>query len=251
MLDLFSGIGGFSLGLERTGGFKTVAFCEVEPFCKRVLRKHWPEVPIYDDVRELTGDRLRADGVPVDVICGGFPCQDISIAGKGAGLDGERSGLWREFARLIGEIRPRYAIVENTAALLDRGLGRVLADLAARGYDAWWSCLRACDVGAPHIRDRLWLVAHPQGSKKGSTATRNCHREFEATRALSSTQTGRRAGDFGGARWHPEPTVCRVDDGVSANVDRVAALGNAVVPQIPELIGHAIIAAEQRQKEVA
>ncbi len=126
VLDLFSGIGGFSLGLERTGGFKTVAFCEIESFPRKVLAKHWPEVPIYEDVRQLTVERLATDGISVDVICGGFPCQDISVAGKGAGLAGERSGLWSEFARLIGEIRPRYAIVENVAALLSRGLGDVL-----------------------------------------------------------------------------------------------------------------------------
>ncbi len=104
LLDLFSGIGGFSLGLERSGGFKTVAFCEVEPFCVKVLNKHWPEVPVYGDIRELNADRLAADGIAVDAICGGFPCQDISMAGKGAGIEGERSGLWSEYARLIGEL---------------------------------------------------------------------------------------------------------------------------------------------------
>src|SRR4051812_44846123 len=120
-LDLFSGIGGFSRGLERTGGFQTVAFCEIEPFCRRVLAKHWPDVPCYEDIKTLTADRLLDDGlVPVDVICGGFPCQDISVAGKGAGIDGERSGLWSEYARLIGEIQPRFIIVENVSALLAR-----------------------------------------------------------------------------------------------------------------------------------
>ncbi|MCP4000455.1 MAG: DNA cytosine methyltransferase, partial [Gammaproteobacteria bacterium] len=122
VLDLFSGIGGFSLGLERTGGFKTVAFCEIEAYPRKVLAKHWPDVPQYTDVRELTGDRLRQDGITVDVITGGFPCQDISVAGKGAGIEGERSGLWSEIARLTGEIRPRYVILENVSALLGRGL---------------------------------------------------------------------------------------------------------------------------------
>src|SRR5512139_2412547 len=112
VLDLFSGIGGFSLGLERAG-MRTVAFCEIDPFCRRVLAKHWPDVPCYDDVRTVTADRLRTDGIgPIDAICGGFPCQDISLAGKGAGLDGKRSGLWFEYARIIGELRPRYVIVE-------------------------------------------------------------------------------------------------------------------------------------------
>ena len=112
VLDLFSGIGGFSLGLERAG-MTTVAFCEIDPFCRKVLAKHWPDVPIYEDIRELTGERLATDGIVADVITGGFPCQDISVAGKQAGLDGDRSSLWTELCRIIGEIRPRYATVEN------------------------------------------------------------------------------------------------------------------------------------------
>src|SRR5574343_1702489 len=118
VLDIFAGIGGFSLGLERTGGFETVAFCEIDPFCRRVLAKHWPDVPCYEDVRSLTAERLAADGIAVDVICGGFPCQDISVAGKGAGIEGSRSGLWSEYARIIGEVRPRYAWVENSPLLV-------------------------------------------------------------------------------------------------------------------------------------
>jgi DNA (cytosine-5)-methyltransferase 1 len=160
-LDLFSGIGGFSLGLERTGGFETVAFCEIDPFCRRVLAKHWPTVRQYEDVRTLTAERLSADGISVDVICGGFPCQDISFAGKGAGIKGERSGLWTEYARLVDEIRPSFVIVENVAALLSRGLDVVLGDLATLGFDAEWHCIPAAAVGAPHRRDRLWIVAYP------------------------------------------------------------------------------------------
>src|SRR6185437_6667180 len=162
VLDLFSGIGVFSLGLERAG-FKTVAFCEINRFCRRVLAKHWPEVSIYDDVRTLTAERLRADGIRVDVVCGGFPCTDISRAKmhRWTGIDGEQSGLWSEYARLIGELRPLYAIVENTADLLGRGFERILGDLAALGYDAEWHCITAAAVNAPHLRDRLWLVAYP------------------------------------------------------------------------------------------
>jgi DNA (cytosine-5)-methyltransferase 1 len=160
VLDLFSGIGGFSLGLERAG-MRTVAFCEIEPFCRAVLAQHWPDVPCYDDIRTLTADRLRADGIAVDVICGGFPCQDISTAGRGAGIGGERSGLWKEYARLIGELRPRYVVVENVSALLSRGLDVVLGDMATLGYDAEWHCIPASAIGAPHRRDRLWLVAYP------------------------------------------------------------------------------------------
>jgi DNA (cytosine-5)-methyltransferase 1 len=163
LLDLFSGIGAFSLGLERSAAFRTVAFCECDPFCRRVLAKHWPEVPCYDDVRTLTAARLAADGISVDAICGGFPCQDISVAGRGAGIGGERSGLWSEFARLIGELRPRYVLVENVAALLGRGMGVVLGDLSALGYDAEWQIISAADMGAPHRRERVWIVAYPGG----------------------------------------------------------------------------------------
>ena len=244
VLDLFSGIGGFSLGLERAG-MRTVAFCEIDPFCQRVLAKHWPAVPCYPDIRGITAERLAANAatgdIRIDVICGGFPCQDISEAGKLGGIEAERSGLWSEYARLIREIRPRYVIVENVADLLIRGIERVLGDLAEIGFDAWWGCLRACDLGAPHIRDRVWIVAYPQGSEAGRAAARDCHRQFAAARTYQGAQAGRRASDFGGKDWHPEPRICRVDDGIKANVDRVGACGNAVVPQIPEIIGRAIM----------
>jgi DNA (cytosine-5)-methyltransferase 1 len=174
VLDLFSGIGGFSLGLERTGGFETVAFCEIEPFPRKVLSKHWPEVPIYEDVRTLTGDTLARDGIAVDVITGGFPCQDLSVAGKRAGLgEGTRSGLWSEIVRLIGDLSPRYVIVENVANLLSgprgkRGgwFGRVLGDLAECGYDAEWENIPAAAVGLPHLRERAWFMAYPKQKQR-------------------------------------------------------------------------------------
>jgi DNA (cytosine-5)-methyltransferase 1 len=146
VLDLFSGTGGFSLGLERAG-METVAFCEIEPFCREILKKHW-EVPIYDDIRTLTAATLERDGIVADVICGGFPCTDLSLAGKRAGLEGERSGLWGEYRRIISEVRPRWAIVENVTGLLSLGFGTVLGDLAALGYDAVWDCIPAAAVGA-------------------------------------------------------------------------------------------------------
>ena len=162
VLSLFSGIGGFDIGLERAG-MRTVAFCEFDPYCQAVLKRHWPEVPIYDDVRSLSADTLRRDGVwPIDVIAGGFPCQDLSYAGKRAGIEGERSGLWSEFARLIGEVRPWFALMENVPGLLSAGHGRVLGDLAALGYDAVWDCVPASALGAPHRRDRVWIIAHTQ-----------------------------------------------------------------------------------------
>jgi len=137
VLDLFSGIGGFSLGLEATGGFETVAFCEQDAYADRVLEKHWPDVPSYDDVTTLTQKRLTEDGIKkIDVICGGFPCQDISTAGKGAGLAGARSGLRSEYARLIGEVGPRWVVIKNVSALRGRGLSTVLQNLRALGYDA-------------------------------------------------------------------------------------------------------------------
>ena len=241
VLDLFSGIGGFSLGLERAG-MRTVAFCEIDPYCRAVLRKHWPEVPIHEDVRKLTD----ADVGPVDVICGGFPCQDISQANIGGlGLDGQRSGLWREFARLIGEIRPRYALVENVAALTFRGLLDVLGDLAEIGFDAEWHCIRASAVGLPHGRERIWIVAYPaqerrEGAEYGpreSDITRRLRAQIPATGSHAiSTQQFRdevRAAEF-----------VRTSNGLPGRTYRIAALGNAVVPQIPEIIGRAIIEAE-------
>ena len=166
VLDLFAGIGGFTLGLERAG-FETVAFCEIEPYAQKVLRKNWPEIPIYDDVRDITAERLVSDGIKVDVITGGFPCQDISVAGNQAGIqDGTRSGLWSECARLIGELRPRYAIFENVTNLLNGERGtwfkRVLWDISALGYDAEWHCIPASELGAHHHRDRVWIICYPR-----------------------------------------------------------------------------------------
>lgn len=242
LLDLFSGIGGFSLGLERTGGFKTVAFCEIEEFPRRVLAKHWPEVPCYHDIRELTADRLAADGIAVDAICGGFPCQDLSIAGRAAGLDGARSGLFYHVVRLVREIGPLYVVLENVTELLGRGLGDVLRALAEVGYDAEWHCIPAGNLGAPHERDRWWLVAYPNGER--------CGQHNRAPLAIPPLVPGH-SDHFGDANWQTPwkqvaADLCRVDDGLRGRLDKLGfqALGNAVVPQIPELIGNAILAAE-------
>lgn len=163
VLDLFSGIGAYSLGLERTGGFKTVAFCENNSYCKKILAQHWADVPCYDDVTTLTGKRLHADGIFPQWIVAGWPCQDISVAGSGSGLDGERSGLWEHVARLAREIGAEGLLLENSSNLLaingGRDFGRVLADLAALGMHVEWHCLPAAAFDAPHIRDRLWIVA--------------------------------------------------------------------------------------------
>lgn len=153
--SLFSGIGGLELGLEWAGVGHTVWQVEREPFCRAVLAKHWPDAERFDDVTTVGAHNLA----PVEVICGGFPCQDISYAGRGAGLAGERSGLWYEYARIVRELRPRFVVVENVSALLTRGLDAVLGTLASLGYDAEWSCVRASDVGARHRRERVFIVA--------------------------------------------------------------------------------------------
>jgi DNA (cytosine-5)-methyltransferase 1 len=199
VLDLFSGIGGFSLGLERTGGFETVAFCEIEKFPQKVLAKHWPEVPIYEDVRNVTAKQLRSDGIIPNVITGGFPCQDISVAGNQKGMgEGTRSGLWSECARLLGEIRPDYAIFENVTALLSGDNGkwfeRVLWDLSEVGYDAEWHCIPASELGANHHRDRVWIIAYPRLSELQGR---------DATQADND-----RCGEAGIQQWSESPSLC-------------------------------------------
>lgn len=246
VLDLFSGIGGFSLGLERTGGFETVAFCEIEPFPRKVLAKHWPEVPCYEDVRTLTAERLAADGVSgIDVITGGFPCQDLSASGKQVGFEGERSSLYGEVLRLARDIRPGFIALENVANLLvgERGawFGTLLGDLASIGYDAEWFYIPACWLGANHARTRVWIVAYPNEiGCRGLALGFDTLRQFE-----------RRASQ---EVWSPKlapPAICGVDDGIPDRVDRLAALGNAVVPQIPELIGRAILASLETERIAA
>jgi DNA (cytosine-5)-methyltransferase 1 len=263
VLDLFSGIGGFSLGLERAG-MRTVAFCEIDPFCRRVLAKHWPDAPCYDDVRTLTGARLATDGITIDAICGGFPCQDISAAGKREGIGGARSGLWKHYFRLIGEIRPKFVFVENVADLLVLGMGTVLGDLASIGYDAIWRSIQAAELGAPHSRDRIWIVSYP--SSAGLEGWRlSCRIQEEITNACrtddaADAETIARVHSLGksgvsavidamphGPRWAGQqwpktrPCIRRVDDGIPDRVDRTSSLGNAVVPLAPEIIGRAIM----------
>lgn len=222
--SLFAGIGGIDLGLERAG--MTCKFqVEIDDYATRVLAKHWPHVPRFRDVRSVGVHNLPA----VDLICGGFPCQDISNAGKRAGITGERSGLWSEYARIVRELRPRYVLVENVAALLVRGMGNVLGDLAALGYDAKWSVLSACAMGAPHTRERLFILAHPQGRTR---------------HAMWGQQFAPRGITEGIIYpWNKgQPGVDRVAHGIPARVDRLRGLGNAVVPQVAEFIGRQIVA---------
>lgn len=224
VLDLFSGIGGFSLGLERTGGFETVAFCEIEPFPRKVLAKHWPEVPIYEDVRELTADRLRADGIAADVICGGFPCQPFSHAARGRN---NAVDFWPEMFRVVSEAAPRYAIAENVE---EKPIAAAAADLKSIGYEVTYRNIGASDAGADHQRDRWWLCAYPNDDGQLSRAF---HEEASKLPRLCQ-------GLWGAENY---ARAVRVSDGLPNRLDRLKALGNAVVPQIPELIGGAILEA--------
>lgn len=275
VLDLFSGIGGFSLGLERTGGFKTVAFCEIEEFPRKVLAKHWPGVPCYHDVRTLNYDGA------VDVITGGYPCQPFSTAGKRQGQADDRH-LWPAMFSLIKKHRPTWVIGENVAGHVSMGLDAVLADLASEGYACRTFIIPACAVDARHRRDRVWIVAHadsterraisgprdgladqknsllqwekgPGGLKPSGEALANpdsaglslalCA-ELGSLRGEKIAPQGREPGRGSAAHWRAwpaEPGVGRVAARIPNRVDRLKTLGNAVVPQIPELIGNAIL----------
>jgi DNA (cytosine-5)-methyltransferase 1 len=252
LLDTFSGIGGFSYAAERiVGGFETVAFVEREPYCQQILSKHWPSVPIYDDITTFSPEPYSAD-----VVCGGFPCQDISTAGKQAGIkQGTRSGLFYELIRVIRLVQPRYVVLENVSAILANGLDTVLGELAEAGFDAEWACIPASAVGACHQRDRWWLVAYPtkppnngseigsptdtasnqsgQGSKLGRSdcldAANTTSPRLERRWACGSTAK-QLCPNWGG--YISEPVLCRGDDGLSNRVERLKALGNAVVPQV-------------------
>ena len=261
-LALFAGAGGGILGGALLG-WRTVCAVEINPYCQRVLLARQrdgmlPVFPIWDDVQTF-------DGVPwrglVDVISGGFPCQDISVAGRGAGIDGAKSGMWRHFARIIREIRPRYVFVENSPALVTRGLGRVLSDLALLGYDARWGVLGAFDVGAPHQRDRLWIRAElsdADGNRVHSqqVAWPECEGASEPVRDGEPQHVAdadgvrrlqpqgreqdqrQRAGDGGeagftaGGWWAAEPAVGRMAHGVACRMDRHRAIGNGQVPLV-------------------
>lgn len=229
--DLFAGIGGMSLGLERAG-----MICkwqvEIDEFCRKVLTKHWPEVPKYGDIRQITGDDLE----PVDLIVGGFPCQDISLAGRHAGIDGERSGLWWEMARLIAALRPRYVLIENVPAILGRGMGEVLGFLAGSGMDAEWSTMRTCEFGAPHPRARVFIVAYAKEERRG--------RRWLIWPTEKSLEAGRCDSEFM-RPWSVEPRVPRVAYGVANRVDRVRAIGNAVSPPVAQWLGERILEAER------
>jgi DNA (cytosine-5)-methyltransferase 1 len=277
ILDLFSGIGGFSLGLEKAG-MKTVAFCEIDQTCRQVLKKHWPETAIYKDIRELSYLNGKIFHVPmsldsayglrthIDIICGGFPCQDVSVAGRKKGLkndNGEptRSGLWFEYKRLIKEIAPKYVIIENVANLRNEGLITVLRDLNEIGYDSEWAIIPASRIGLPHLRERIWIVAYPNSQRrhvmedtsKGRNLFRYLNGNVETQKKdrqskleLWARQNGKVHRRLTTSFWESESGILGMVDGLSkelvdANDERIKQLGNTIVPGIAELIGRAIM----------
>jgi DNA (cytosine-5)-methyltransferase 1 len=231
-ISLFAGIGGLDLGLERAN-MQCVAQVEIDPYCRRVLAKHWPEVKRFEDVRTVGKHNLP----DADLICGGFPCQDISNTGKRAGITGERSGLWSEYYRIICELRPRFVLVENVAALLERGMERVLGDLAACGYDAEWDCIPAFAVGAPHRRDRVFIIAYDCQER----TERLCAKPLSRFKEFSWCENVRRVEDLRNRPDLPPPLFRGTRDGIPNWMDRIGACGNAVVPAIAEHIGREIM----------
>ena len=258
--SLFSGIGGLELGLEWAGVGHVVWQVERDEWCRRVLAKHWPEAERFEDVRTARGvheidcdmdDDCRCGDVlaPVDVICGGFPCQDVSDS-EGAGLAGHRSGLWFEFLRIVRELRPRFVVVENVAALSTRGLDVVLGGLAAGGYDAAWVPLRAASIGAPHGRGRVFVVAYADGDGFEPVEAPRLHvrwaRRDDAHRCCAfppGPHDGERAWGAYRSAGGPEPAIRRGVDGFPSRLDRrrLSALGNAVVPQVAEVVGRVVL----------
>jgi DNA (cytosine-5)-methyltransferase 1 len=273
--SLFAGIGGFDLGFERAG-----MVCrwqvEIDDYCRTVLAKHWPDVTRYEDVRECG----RANLEPVDLVCGGFPCQPFSAAGKRRGAEDDRN-LWPEFRRIIAEVKPRWVVAENVPGIVKIYLDTVLSDLEGLGYTTAQVVIPACAVDAPHRRDRLWIVAYCKNvtdvfrrrhKSSGQSSENGCHRlrtgsiddrlvlrsnetlptdgatvaESLGHRPQGQLEAGATPGPTirDGSRWPVEPPVGRVAHGIPRRVDRLRALGNAVVPQVAEFIGRLIVEAD-------
>ena len=241
--SLFAGIGGFDLGLERAG-MQVKWQVEIDPYCLKVLEKHWPHVRRYTDIKTVDWPGVE----PVDLVCGGFPCQDISnLHQAGRGLSGVKSGLWSEYKKAIIALTPKWVVIENVAAIRSKGLWRLLHDLDEIGYDAEWHCIPAGAVGAPFPRDRAWVMAYPHGQRQQACV---CQGDFRASAAKGKAMESARPsyGDF--PTWNaPEPVLPRVAHGIPARVDRNRALGNAVVPQVVEWIGKQIIEAEALMRQ--
>lgn len=238
-IDLFAGIGGISLGLERAG-HACVGQVEIDDYCTRVLERHWPDVPRWRDIREVTGAELPA----ADLWTAGFPCQDISDAGKAVGISGTRSGLWREFVRALRVVRPSHTLLENVAGLLHRGMGTVLGDLAESRHDACWDCLPACAFGARHIRDRVFIASTARALDFADCfAPRGDDRRPESVRRWLQDIGIRRC--LGWGPWAAQSPMDRTAYGVPRSVDRKCLLGNAVVPQVAEYIGRLLAGAKE------
>ena len=274
--SLFSGIGGLDLGLERAG-MQVIWQSEIDPFACKVLKKHWPEVPNHGDIKQIDWQSVARP----DVICGGYPCQPFSQAGKRRGTDDPRH-LWPWVRTAISELRPRYAILENVRGHLTMGALQVLGEITELGYDAEWRIISAAGVGAPHRRDRLIIVAYPNDARSG-TPQRGTNtdgapevKEWENVTQFGISRRGtnvaytnseqlgqrgqqenarqthriwehngsRQTGYDGWQWWETEPDVGRVVDGVSNRVDKLRGLGNAVVPQVAEYIGRLVMAAD-------
>jgi DNA (cytosine-5)-methyltransferase 1 len=238
-ISLFAGIGGLDLGLERAG-MECVAQVEIDDFCQKVLTKHWANVPKYKDVRDVGKHNLPT----AELICGGFPCQDVSLAGKRAGLEGKRSTLWSEFFRIVCEIHPRWVIVENVPGLLTSDNGefftKILRELSSIGYDAEWSIIPAASFGAIHLRERVYIVSYPHeihdGWNRSIFEMALPERYWEDNRSRIEVDTWKET----------KPPIIRVDDGLPSGLDelRGGACGNAVVPQVAEFIGNCVMKAE-------
>ena len=259
IIDLFSGGGGFSYAAEKlVGGFKTIQFVEIDSYCQKVLKKHWPTVPIHDDIKTYKPDPYSAS-----VIVGGFPCTDISTAGKGIGITKEtRSGLFYELMRVVCVVRPKYIILENVAAILNNGMGIVLGELCKARYDAEWSTFRASDyVGACHHRDRWWLIATNRDFTHSTCISEGqeieiCSRRDTAFRSfVTNSDSDRLQREVGSRVYRPtwstqnirrlnpnwreygvEPAICRTDDGIASGIftnrtKRLKLLGNGLIPQ--------------------
>jgi len=239
--SLFSGIGGLDLGLERAG-MTCVWQSEIEPYACRVLAKHWPHIPNLGDIRGIDWTEVER----VDLVVGGYPCQPFSYAGVRRGEDDLRH-LWPMFAECLRVVRPRYALLENVAGHLTLGFGSVLADLAALGYDAQWDCIPAAAVGAPHLRDRLFVIA-----TRRSVVADTGHERLEELRVSACGDESRQPASCPnetkrseGRRWPPEPELGRVAHGIPHRMDRLKGLGNAVVPQVAEHLGNIIMEMER------
>ena len=257
--SLFSGIGGIDLGFERAG-IETVWQIEMNAYCKRILRKNFPEAELFTDVTKAGRHNLKQ----VDVISGGFPCQDISIAGRQAGLAGKKSGLWFEMLRIIDELRPRFAVIENVANLVRLGLARVVSDLTRIGYDCEWQIISANDAGAPHLRRRMFIISYPSGfrftrpqnvngadgirlwEKPISIVRPDCCKLHHSVGRQLRLRNANAQGIPKSDHWRSEPRLARVANGIPNQMDRIHALGNAVVPQVAQYIGELLMQFEDR-----